>query len=87
LALYFCREYAAAAEAARQGIRLYPDRPGSYRVLAAALGQLGLIAEAKEALEKAIAIAPEQQTATAEGSGTPRASLLADTCADLPCRP
>jgi tetratricopeptide (TPR) repeat protein len=59
LALYFCREYAAAAEAANQGIRSYPDRPGSYRVLAAALGQLGRTAEAEEALEKAIAIAPE----------------------------
>jgi adenylate cyclase len=58
LALYFCREYAAAAEAARQGIRSYPDRPGSYRVLAAALGQLGRTAEAKEALEQAIAISP-----------------------------
>jgi adenylate cyclase len=58
LALYFCREYAAAAEAAKQGIRSYPDRPGSYRVLAAALGQIGRTAEAKEALEKAIAIAP-----------------------------
>jgi adenylate cyclase len=58
LALYFCREYEAAAEAARQGIRSYPDRPGSYRVLAAALGQLGRTVEAKEALERAIAIAP-----------------------------
>jgi adenylate cyclase len=60
LALYFCREYVAAAEAARQGIRSYPDRPGSYRVLAAALGQLGRTAEAKEALEQAIALAPAQ---------------------------
>jgi len=58
LALYFCGEYEAAAEAARQGIRSYPDRPGSYRVLAAALGQLGRTAEAKQALEQAIAIAP-----------------------------
>jgi adenylate cyclase len=58
VALYFCREYAAAVEAARQAIRSYPDRPGYYRVLAAALGQMGRTAEAKEALEKAIAIAP-----------------------------
>jgi adenylate cyclase len=64
LALYFCREYAAAAEAARQGIRSYPARPGSYRVLAAALGQLGRTAEAKEALEQAIAIAPALVDAT-----------------------
>ena len=60
VALYFCREYAAAVEAARQAIRSFPDRPGSYLVLAAALGQMGRTAEAKEALEKAIAIAPER---------------------------
>jgi adenylate cyclase len=58
LALYFCREYAAAAEAARKAIRSYPDWYASYRVLAAALGQMGPNAEAKEVLEKAIAIAP-----------------------------
>jgi adenylate cyclase len=58
LALYFCREYPAAIEAARQAIRSYPNRVGSYRVLAAALGQMGRAEEAKEALEKAIAIAP-----------------------------
>jgi adenylate cyclase len=57
-ALYFCREYAAAAEAARQAIRSFPNRAASYRVLAAALGQMGRTAEAKEVLEKAIAIAP-----------------------------
>jgi adenylate cyclase len=58
LALYFCREYAAAAEAATQAIRSYPDRPASHRVLVAALGQMGRTEEAKEAREKAIAIAP-----------------------------
>jgi adenylate cyclase len=57
-ALYFCREYGAAVEAARHAIRSFPDRPGSYRVLAAGLGQMGRTVEAKEALEKAIAIAP-----------------------------
>jgi adenylate cyclase len=67
LALYFCREYEAAAEAARQGISSYPDRPGSYRVLAAALGQLGRTAEAKEALEQAIAIAPAHVDADIRG--------------------
>lgn len=39
-------------------IRSFPDLPFTYRWLAAALGQLGRTAEAKEALEKAIAIAP-----------------------------
>ena len=51
-------EYEAAIEAATRAIRSYPDRPHSYRCLAAALGQLGRTEEAKEALEKAIAIAP-----------------------------
>jgi adenylate cyclase len=58
LALYFCREYAAAVDAARQAIRSFPDRPGYYRILAAGLGQMGRTTEAKEALEKATAIAP-----------------------------
>jgi adenylate cyclase len=58
VALYYCRKYAAAAEAAREAIRSYPDFPLPYRVLAAALGQTGGTAEAKEALEKAIKIAP-----------------------------
>ena len=60
VALYFCREYAAAVEAARQAIRSFPDYPRAYRVLAAALGQMGRTAEAKEALERHLAIAPEQ---------------------------
>jgi adenylate cyclase len=58
LGLYFSREYEAAIEAANRAIRLYPDFPNTYRWLAAALGQLGRIEEAKDALEKAIAIAP-----------------------------
>ena len=49
---------AAAVEAARQAIRSFPDRPRY--VLAAALGQMGRTAEAKEALERHLAIAPEQ---------------------------
>jgi adenylate cyclase len=57
-ALYFSRQYEAAAEAARQTIRSYPDFPFPYRWLAAALGQIGQIDEAKQALEKAIAVAP-----------------------------
>jgi adenylate cyclase len=56
--LYFSREYAAAVEAAKRTIRSYPDFPLPYRWLAAALGQLGQIEEAKDALEKAIVIMP-----------------------------
>jgi adenylate cyclase len=59
VALYFLREYEAAVETAKRVIRSYPDFPPIYRWLAAALGQLGCADEAKEALAKAVAIAPE----------------------------
>ncbi len=52
------REYEAAVEAAEQAIRANPDFPVSRFWLPAALGQLGRTAEAREALEKAIAIGP-----------------------------
>jgi len=55
---YLCRDYEAAIEAAKRAIRDYPASPNAYRWLAAALGQVGRIEEAKEALEKAIALAP-----------------------------
>ena len=58
MALYFCREYAAAVEAAKRAIRSFPDYSISYRWLAAALGQLGRTEDAREALEKAIAVSP-----------------------------
>jgi adenylate cyclase len=57
---YFCRDYEASIEAAKRVIWAYPEFPNTYRWLAAALGQLGRIEEAKQALEKAIAIAPSQ---------------------------
>jgi adenylate cyclase len=55
---YHCREYEAAIETAKEAIRSYPSYPLPYRWLAAALGQLGRLAEAREALERAIAVAP-----------------------------
>jgi adenylate cyclase len=58
LGLYFLAEYEAAVQAAKRGIRSYPNFPLTYRWLAAALGQLGRAAEAKGALEKAIAVGP-----------------------------
>ena len=58
LALYGSGEYQAAVDTANSAIRSYPDYPNTYRWLAAALGQLGRTEEAKQALEKAIAIAP-----------------------------
>ncbi|MDR3421440.1 MAG: adenylate/guanylate cyclase domain-containing protein [Xanthobacteraceae bacterium] len=59
LAHYFCRDYEATIEAAKQAIRSFPDFPSPYRWLAAALGELGRTAEAKAALEKAIAVSPD----------------------------
>jgi adenylate cyclase len=58
LGLYFSREYGAAVEVAKWAIRSYPDFPNFYRWLAAALGQLDRIEEARKALEKAIAVVP-----------------------------
>ena len=58
LGLYFSGQYEAAVEAAKRAIRLNPDYPMPHRWLAAALGQIGRTEEAKEALGKAIAIAP-----------------------------
>ena len=58
--LYFAREYEdeGVVAAAKRLIRSYPDFPMIYRWPAAALGQLGRAAEAKEWLEKAISYAP-----------------------------
>jgi adenylate cyclase len=58
LGLYYSRDYEPSVDVAKQAIRSFPDFPNPYRWLAAALGQAGRAEEAKEALEKAIAIAP-----------------------------
>jgi adenylate cyclase len=58
LGFYYSRDYEPAVEAARRAIRLFPGYPNPYRWLAAALGQAGRVEEAREALEKAIAVAP-----------------------------
>jgi len=58
IGFYFCHDYEAAIEAAKRTIRAYPEFPNTYRWLAAALGQSGRIEEAREALEKAGAVAP-----------------------------
>jgi tetratricopeptide (TPR) repeat protein len=55
LGLYFCGEY----KTAKQAITSNPDYPLPYRLIAAALGQVGRILEASRALEKAVAIAPD----------------------------
>jgi anti-sigma factor RsiW len=48
------------ARTGEAGDQIIPRSSGFYRVLAAALGQMGRTAEAKKALEKAIAIAAAQ---------------------------
>jgi adenylate cyclase len=58
LGLYLSREYAAAVETAKSAIRSYPNYANPYRWLTAALGQLSRTEEAKDALEKAIAVFP-----------------------------
>jgi adenylate cyclase len=58
ISYYLSREYDATIEAAKRGIRSYPDHSNQYRWLAAALGQAGRIEEAKEMLAKAVAMAP-----------------------------
>jgi adenylate cyclase len=57
IAQYFSRDYEAAVDTARRVIRLHPNFPLIYRWLAAALGQLGRVEEAHDALDQAIAIA------------------------------
>ncbi|MBV8524581.1 MAG: tetratricopeptide repeat protein, partial [Acetobacteraceae bacterium] len=59
LGFYFCREYETTIEVAKQAIHSNPGYPLTYRWLAAALGQLGQIADAERALERAITIAPD----------------------------
>jgi adenylate cyclase len=56
IAHYFAHDYEAAADTARRVVRLYPDFPLIYRWLAAALGQIGRVEEARCALNKAITI-------------------------------
>ena len=70
IGFYYSRAYDQAVEAAEHLIRSFPEYPPSYRWLAAAYGQLGRTAEAKEALGKALAIAP----VPFEPFGRPRAA-------------
>jgi adenylate cyclase len=58
-AYYFLRDYAGAIGAAKEGLRSHPDHPWIHCWLAAALGQIGRLDEAKQALQKATTIAPK----------------------------
>jgi adenylate cyclase len=55
---YFARDHQAALDAAERLIRFRPDKPHAYRYRAAALGQLGRIDEARNALQQAIEVSP-----------------------------
>jgi adenylate cyclase len=57
ISYYFERDYTASAEAARRALAWRPG-PGTYRWLAAALGQLGRTEEAQTALRKALEVSP-----------------------------
>jgi adenylate cyclase len=67
LGFYLAEEYAATVDVAKQAIRSYPTFPNPYRWLAAALGQLGRVEEAKEALRQAIAVLPGAFERTVRG--------------------
>jgi adenylate cyclase len=56
MAHYFLREYENAVVGAKEVLRSYPDHPWADIWLAAALGQLGRLEEAADALKKAMAL-------------------------------
>jgi adenylate cyclase len=56
--LYRVGQYKRLLDVAQHVIRARPDHPPTYRWVAAALGQLGRTAEARAALDKAIAMGP-----------------------------
>jgi adenylate cyclase len=56
---YLLREYEVSAEVLNQAIRSYPSHTRAYYLLAAALGQLSRAQEARQALQKAITVAPK----------------------------
>jgi adenylate cyclase len=70
VALYFCRDYAAAVEAAKRAIRSYPDFPNTYRWFAAALGQMSAWRRSRPTATAAAAAAPTS-AATGTHSSAP----------------
>jgi adenylate cyclase len=55
---YYERDYIHAVQAGRDVLAVHPDNPIAYRWIAAVLGQLGRVDEAKLALQKAYAMDP-----------------------------
>ena len=56
---YYERDYGSAASAAKAMVERYPNDPRAYRWLAASLGQLGKVEEAREALRQAMQVSGE----------------------------
>ena len=56
---YYQRDYHKAVEAARRTVAGYPALHLTYRWLAAALGQLGRVEEARQALQMAVKLSPQ----------------------------
>jgi adenylate cyclase len=60
ISYYFERDYTKSVEASRRALARNPAVFGTYRWLAAALGQLGRTEEAQAALQKVLELAPRQ---------------------------
>ena len=58
ISYYFEGDYLKSVEAARRALARYPEVSGTYRWLAAALGQLGRTEEAKAALNRTVELSP-----------------------------
>ena len=59
VACYFAGDYDGALGAAQRAVRDYPNYPSPHRYLAASLGQLGRIDEARVALRQAMTVSQE----------------------------
>lgn len=57
---YFDRDYQRCIDSARHLLSADPELPLNYRWMAAALGQLGRVEEARVALERSIAVSPRE---------------------------
>ena len=60
ISYYFERDYERCVDVARRQLSAYPGYTLTHRWLAAALGQLGRVGEARAALEKSIAASPRE---------------------------
>jgi adenylate cyclase len=56
---YFERNFESAIEAAKRAVAFQSDNPMLYRWLAASLGQVGWLQEAREALRRAVELSPD----------------------------